>query len=58
MLNSLGAMTVNVPSAWTLVMDIDNSMGAVDAPLHDDNGGPVLYICAENCMGSLEINFV
>lgn len=56
--NHLGAMTVNVPSAWTLIIDVDNSMGAVEAPSSHDGGGPTLYIKGENHMGALEINFV
>ncbi len=56
--NSLGAMTVNVPSFWTLNIDIDNTMGDVEAPPHRDNGGPVLYIKGDNHLGALEINFV
>ncbi len=56
--NSLGAMTVNVPSSWTLNVDIDNTMGDVEAPPHRDNGGPVLYIKGDNHLGALEINFV
>ena len=56
--NKLGAMTVNVPSAWTLIIDVDNSMGAIEAPPSHDGGGPVLYIKGDNHMGALEINFV
>ena len=56
--NSLGAMTINVPSSWTLISDVDNSMGAVETPAPHDGGGPVLYIKGTNSMGALEINFV
>ena len=56
--NSLGAMTVNVPSSWTLIVDVDNTMGDIDVPSPCDNGGPVLYINGENRLGALEINFV
>ena len=56
--NHLGAMTVNVPSAWTLIIDVDNSMGSIEAPPSHDGGGPTLYIKGENHMGDLEINFV
>lgn len=56
--NSLGAMTINVPSSWTLISDVDNSMGAVEIPAPHDGGGPVLYIKGTNSMGALEINFV
>ena len=58
MSNSLGAMTVNVPSSWTLIVDIDNTMGDVDTPPPCDNGGPVLYIRGKNSLGALEINYV
>ena len=56
--NSLGSMTVNVPVTWTLVTDIDNSLGSLDVPAYTDNGGPVLYIKGENNLGALEIVFV
>ena len=56
--NHLGAMTVNVPSGWTPVVDVDNSLGSLETPLHSDNQGPVLYIKGENHLGALEINFV
>ena len=56
--NSLGAMTVNVPSAWTLIIDVDNSLGSVEAPPSHDGGGATLYIKGDNRLGALEINFV
>lgn len=56
--NNLGSMTINVPAAWTLVVDVDNALGSLDAPMYSDNGGPVLYIKGENHLGSLEIIFV
>ena len=56
--NSLGSMTINVPSSWTLIVDVDNSMGAIETPANSDNGGPVLYIKGNNNMGAIEINFV
>jgi len=56
--NELGAMTVNVPSAWTLIIDVDNSLGSFDAPPAHDGGGPTLYIKGNNRLGDLEINFV
>ena len=56
--NSLGAMTVNVPSSWTLIVDVDNTMGEVDTPPPCDNGGPILRINGKNSLGALEINFV
>ena len=56
--NSLGSMTVNVPVAWTAVVDVNNAIGSLDTPLYSDNGGPVLYIKGENHLGSLEIVYV
>ena len=56
--NDLGSMTINVPVTWTLVTDIDNSLGSLDTPMYSDNGGPVLYIKGENNLGNLEIHFV
>lgn len=56
--NSLGAMTINVPSSWTLITDVGNIIGAVETPAPHDGGGPVLYIKGTNSMGEIEINFV
>ena len=56
--NNLGSMTVNVPVAWTAVVDVNNAIGSLDTPLYSDNGGPVLYIKGENHLGSLEIVYV
>ncbi|MBO7170753.1 MAG: hypothetical protein J6W28_06225 [Clostridia bacterium] len=56
--NSLGSMTINVPAAWTAIVDVDNALGSLEAPLYSDNGGPVLYIKGDNHLGALEIVFV
>ena len=56
--NSLGSMTINVPVTWTVIVDVDNSLGDLDAPLYNDNGGPVLYIKGDNHLGALEIVLV
>ena len=56
--NDLGSMTINVPVTWTLVTDIDNSLGSLDTPAQTDNGGPILYIKGDNNLGSIDINLV
>ena len=56
--NDLGAMTINVPSAWTLAEDVKNYLGDIETPALVDNGGPVLYIHGNNRLGTITINFV
>ena len=57
--NSLGAMSIEVPSSWSFVHDIDNSLGSVSAD-HDGGNpdGPILRIEGENSLGALSIEYV
>ena len=57
--NNLGAMSIEVPSSWRFVHDIDNSLGSVSAD-HDGGNleGPLLIIKGENSLGALSIEYV
>lgn len=53
--NNLGAMQINVPSDWHIIMQVDNSLGGTSAP--EDNGdGPTLTIKGENNLGSVLVD--
>ena len=56
--NNLGAMVINVPAGWSIVTDIDNSLGASNKPSDDNSGGPVITIKGDNNLGSVNIKYV
>jgi len=56
--NNLGAMTINVPSSWHIIMQIDNSLGASSRPSEDNPDGPVITIKGENNLGSVAVKYV
>ena len=58
--NSLGAMTINVPASWRVLVDVENHLGALEIPEpeYDDPEAPVLYVRGSNHLGALEIILV
>ena len=56
--NNLGVMVINVPAGWSIVTDIDNSLGASNKPSDDNSGGPVIKIKGDNNLGSVNIKYV
>jgi predicted membrane protein len=57
--NNLGAMTINVPSAWHVVTSIDNNLGDVKVPANEaGEGAPALFIEGDNNLGAISIKFV
>ena len=53
--NDLGAVTVYVPSAWRVDVQIDNSLGVVEVPKPQSTDGPLLVIMGENNLGKTSI---
>ena len=56
--NNLGSMTINVPSGWHIVMDVDNSLGSTSAPAGDCTDGPTITITGDNSLGSVTVKYV
>ncbi len=56
--NNLGATKIYVPSSWSYIHDIDNSLGAVNADVDGGNpNGPQLVIKGENNLGAISIEY-
>ncbi len=56
--NNLGATKIFVPSSWSYIHDIDNSLGAVNADVDGGNpDGPQLIIKGENNLGAIQIEY-
>ncbi|MBQ7335417.1 MAG: hypothetical protein IJW92_02955 [Clostridia bacterium] len=59
--NNLGAMVICVPVAWQVHTEIENNLGAVNAPRNDAtpySDASLLTVCAENNLGSLTVKYV
>lgn len=56
--NNLGAMTINVPSSWHIIMQVDNSLGGSKRPSEDNADGPVITIKGDNNLGSVTVKYV
>lgn len=56
--NNLGATKIYVPSSWSYIHDIDNSLGGVNADVDGgDPSGPKLIIKGENNLGAIQIEY-
>lgn len=56
--NNLGATKIYVPSSWSYIHDIDNSLGGVNADIDGGNpSGPKLIIKGENNLGAIQIEY-
>lgn len=56
---SFGEVKLNVPAAWRVVINIDNSFGGVDEEGHcNPNGENVLYVSGEVSFGHLKIVYM
>ncbi len=56
--NNLGHMSINVPSGWHIIMQIDNSLGGTSAPSENNPDGPVITIKGDNSLGSVSVKYV
>ncbi len=55
--NNLGSMVINVPADWVVAVNIDNSLGSVQAPKQVGQG-PQLSVTGDNNLGSVVIKRV
>ena len=56
--NNLGSMTINVPSGWHIIMQVDNSLGGTSAPSENNSDGPTITIKGDNNLGSVSVKYV
>ncbi len=55
--NNLGSTVINVPAEWSVAVNIDNSLGSVQAPKQSGQG-PHLTVNGDNNLGSVVIKTV
>lgn len=53
--NRMGEMTIHVPSAWNVVIEIDSSMGELNLPKTNNPDGLLLTVTGTNRMGEMSI---
>ena len=56
--NNIGAITVNVPSGWNVVMKIDNSLAHSSGPDNNNPNGPSLTLIGDNNLGNISVEYV
>ena len=55
--NRMGSVTVTIPKEWSVICDMDNSLGAVDCDYTKFSPtGPSVKITGENHLGSVDIS--
>lgn len=53
--NNLGSTKIHIPSAWRVDVRIERSLGSVADRTSHNNLGPVVVICGDCSLGSIEI---
>ncbi len=57
--NNLGQTTIRVPAAWSISLETENNLGAIDAPANaGTHSGPLLYLDVENNLGHVIITYI
>ena len=55
--NHMGSVTVTIPKEWSVICDMDNSLGSIDCDYTSfSSAGPSIKITGENHLGSVDIS--